>query len=226
MEKHLLNAGPSERGWHGFETAARCPRLYAWQKVEGIQFPYTDPLVRGSLFHMGLAHYYAQKKEEAEGRDPEFYYSPSDAVRLLAEKEAEKSDPNIAALWTVAAPEIIEVVDDYIRHYKHCRWKVIDVEKEMRANIPLGDSTFLFTQRVDLIVEETDGRIWFVDHKSAYASRLKHSTNTSSLGSFLGIKLLVGPSMVTGSQVSSSTGSNSGPPFSMTVPRWSLRPML
>ena len=186
MEKYLLNAGPSERGWHGFETVARCPRLYAWQKVAGLQFPHTDPLGRGSLLHMGLAHYYVRKKEEAEGRNPETYYSPAVAIRILAEEEAGKADANTAALWTVAAPEIMEVLDHYIEHYSYCGWKVVDVEKEMRADIPLGDSTFLFTQRVDLIVEETDGRIWFVDHKSAYRIVAKTLHQHILSGQFLG----------------------------------------
>ena len=49
MTKKLLNAGPSEAGWHRLQTVLRCPRLYAlgtdWDK---------PALVKGSLVHIGL----------------------------------------------------------------------------------------------------------------------------------------------------------------------------
>ena len=53
MTQTLLDAGPSERGWHRIETAARCLRLFAWTQVVGKTFPATEPLIKGSLLRIG-----------------------------------------------------------------------------------------------------------------------------------------------------------------------------
>src|SRR5690348_7528301 len=93
--KILINTGPSERGWHRLESYLRCPQLYAWGYGRGgrveeqgaafaDRFPASNPLVRGSIGHAGLAHVYARLKAVQEGRDPDDYYLPTKAMELVA----------------------------------------------------------------------------------------------------------------------------------------------
>ena len=42
MEKILLDAGPSERGWHRIEAAARCLRLFALRQSGVCPFPESE----------------------------------------------------------------------------------------------------------------------------------------------------------------------------------------
>ena len=56
-EGSLIDSGPSERGWHRIESMLRCPRLYALQHIDGVEFPLTRPLVNGIMLHVALAHH-------------------------------------------------------------------------------------------------------------------------------------------------------------------------
>lgn len=191
MEQILLDAGPSERGWHQFEVAARCMRLWAFRHKDGLEFPVTEPLVKGSLLHIGLAHYYEIKKS-----GPGDLYEPFDAIKELARREAEKAERKFsykgaAALWRNSVPEVCAALDEYMLYYHDCSWKVLEVERELRAHIPKesGDSTFLFTQRADLIVEDPAGFKWIVDHKSCYRITSKTLRQHILSGQFLGYQV-------------------------------------
>ena len=177
----LLDAGPSERGWSFFEAASRCMRLWAWKNLGSMERHTSDALVKGSLFHIGLAHHYQLKlTPDADLLQPE------QAIYALAEKEG-------GDLWSKHAEKIVEAVDAYIEHYKECSWKVIAVEKELRARIPpkgrSGVSAFLYTQRVDLIVEDVHGKVWLVDHKSCYRITGKTLRQHILSGQFLGYQV-------------------------------------
>ena len=204
----LLNAGPSERGWHQFENAARCMRLWAFNQKTDMKFPVTPPLVKGSLIHQGLAHYYIREMYLNQGPCLESladdYYSPNDAIALLAEHEAARTaNINEANLWLSSVAAIQEAMDAYIQRYKTCSWKPIAVEQELRANIPRGTDPglvhrwrihplrdrFLFTQRADLIVEDAHGFKWIVDHKSCYRITSKTLRQYILSGQFLGYQV-------------------------------------
>jgi len=174
---NLLDAGPSERGWSFFESASRCMRLWGWKNLSPMERHTSDALVKGSLFHIGLAHYY-QLKLDSESD----LYSPFEAVFALAEQEG-------GDIWNKHAAPIADAVLAYIDHYEKCPWKVVAVEKELRARIPLGDTDFLYTQRVDLIVEDTHGKIWLVDHKSCYRITGKTLRQHILSGQFLGYQV-------------------------------------
>ena len=168
MEKELLDAGPSERGWHRIEAAARCLRLFALKESGHVPFPESEPLIRGSLVHIGLAHIYARKKEADAGGDPEQFYSPMDAVLKLAEKNGDR--------WVDMVDHCCDMVNAYrMRWGDDRKWKVISVEEELRAKLR---GRWLYTQRADLIVEDDFGKVWIVDHKTAFriaAKTLSHS---------------------------------------------------
>ena len=83
--KHLIDPGPSRKGWHRLAKVLRCPRLYALSyNVEHrtSDEPPAEPLIKGSLMHVGLAHHYAQKSDLYDDVD---IYSPADAVEALAQ---------------------------------------------------------------------------------------------------------------------------------------------
>ena len=200
MNKILIDAGPSERGWHGFENAARCLRLWAWQNVGGKKFPTTEPLVKGSLLHVGLAHYYQRKMV----KNPEDYYTPAESVQVLAEQESDKAaDFNAKNLWLSSIAPIIGALDAYEAEYARCSWKPIAVEKELRAQVPIDTDPhhqgllilshradrFLFTQRADLITQDAHGFMWIIDHKSCYRITSKTLRQFILSGQFLGYQV-------------------------------------
>ena len=192
MKPILLNAGPSERGWHRIEGASRCLRLFAWRESGTLVWKESEPLIKGSLLHIGLAHLYARKRNELAGDDPEQYYSPADAVRQLSEIGAsEANTAHAAALWRVTVPNIILALNAYEARWQSCSWEPIMVEEELRAHIPKisGDGTFLFTQRADLAVKDADGTYWIVDHKSCYRIESKTLRQHILSGQFLGYQL-------------------------------------
>ena len=188
MEKILLDAGPSERGWHQFESAARCLRLWAWRHKGDMPFKMSEPLVKGSLLHIGLAHYYQLKKTPDAN-----YYTPFEAVGALAKREADAThDMHEKVLWANFVPLICAAIEEYARHYMNCGWKVLEVERELRAHIPKrpgSNETFLFTQRADLIVEDAHGFKWIVDHKSCYRITSKTLRQYILSGQFLGYQV-------------------------------------
>lgn len=178
----LLDAGRSEAGWHRVESAIRCPRLFAWKEIEGIRGEISAPLVRGSLLHIGLAHHYARVRERQTGGDPERWLAPDAAIATLAEKNSEESP-----LWMDCAPAIIDVYFAYRENWGQEDWKILEVENQMKARV--GEKKHLYTQRADLTIEDPHGRVWIVDHKSAY--RINSATLRQHLldGQFLGYQL-------------------------------------
>ena len=185
----LLDAGPSERGWHQFEQANRCMRWWAFNHKADTSFPLTMPLVRGSLFHVGLAHHYLHRKENNHAPG---YLHAIDAVKRLGMTNWAETTGAEAQLWKDQIEPVQRAVDAYTTRYNSCDWKVLEVERELRAHIPNlnGEGTFLYTQRADLIIEDISGGVWIVDHKSCYRIDSKTLRQHILSGQFLGYHLL------------------------------------
>ena len=66
-------------------------------------------------------------------------------------------------------------------------WKVLEVENELRARV--GEKKHLYTQRADLTVEDPSGRVWIVDHKSAYRINAKTLDQYILDGQFIGYQM-------------------------------------
>mgnify|MGYP003627749133 FL=1 len=179
---NLLNAGPSERGWHRIESALRCPRLYAWEHSGQMERVLSEPLVRGSLIHIGLAHYYQRLKETQTGGNPDDWYPCEEAIQILAQQESAASP-----LWEKLVPLAIDVCTAYKNNWLRESWKILEVEFELRARI--GEKKYLYTQRADLIVEDLDGKVWIVDHKTAYRIVAKTLRQYTLDGQFLGYQM-------------------------------------
>ena len=185
----LLDAGPSERGWHQFEQANRCMRWWALNHKADADFPLTMPLVRGSLFHVGLAHHYLHRKNNNHAPG---YLHELDAVKRLGMTNWAETTGAEAELWKAQIEPVQKAVDASTTRYNSCDWKILEVERELRANIPrlTGTETFLYTQRADLIIEDVSGGVWIVDHKTC--SRIDSKTLRQHIlnGQFLGYQCL------------------------------------
>ena len=175
----LLDCGPSPRGWHRIESFLRCPQLYAWRHVAANHTPPSQPLVLGSLTHIGLAHHYARLREVQRRGDPDLYYGVHDAIDEAAARHG--------GLWLKLAPQVRETVGAYIAHYaEREHFKVLHVEELFHAEF----NGWPFTARVDLVYEDAYGRVWLCDHKGTGYIEAKHPRFYSISGQFLAYRWL------------------------------------
>lgn len=169
----LLDAGPSRCGWHRLEAVLRCPQLYAGKR-QGYLDGQREPLVRGSIGHVGLAQLYARLRESQRGGDPERYMRPNEAMTRAAMEFGELG----TSMLQVAAP----LVKAYADHYGFERLRVLDVEREHETRF----HGHLYTARIDLEVEDAAGKVWFYDHKIVSKLETKTFSRYALSGQFLG----------------------------------------
>ena len=179
----LLNTGPSPRGWHRLELALRCPRLYAYVYILKIKLPPALPLIRGTLRHVGLAHYYARLRAMQRGEDPEVFYAPREAIQRAAVAIDAEFHGDVASKLalthadmpgeyaTVHAPE-----EDGL--------EILEVEHVHEANV----GGHRYTARFDLVLKDRNGRIWIYDHKGAARPDKRTVTSYSLSGQILGLQ--------------------------------------
>lgn len=171
----LIDTGPSRAGAHQMETFEICPRMFrllqearAEVQVAG-QLPATFYLDRGSLVHIGLAHYHAQRAIREQGvvrvgddqvRSADEMYDPLEAVHVAAHASIERKA-------TLRESEML--VKRYIEWSEGAGpipWQVLGIEVELGIMLTPSE---LYTARVDMLVRDrTTGRILVVDHKTAY----------------------------------------------------------
>jgi hypothetical protein len=154
-EPKIINAGSSgEWGWHATESALRCPQLFAYHhRIPNIDFGDRPPLLKGSLVHAGLAHYYARLQSAQQRRDPEEWATPDVAIDACAEELGR------ASLQYVDMAK--QVIREYAAHYATDTLTVLHVEEIFTANI----GGYKFTQRLDLVARGASGRVFIIDHK-------------------------------------------------------------
>lgn len=197
MSRILLDTGPSPRGWHRLEAFLRCPRLFALgygrsgespelAAANLARFPPTLPLVRGSIAHVGLAHLYARWAASIEGQDPEVFYRPHEAMRIVAEK--------YGSLGAELLGPVTELMKAYCARYPKETFKVVGVEKllEMEFAGKFGGSPIQipYTARADLIYEGRDGKVWICDHKCVAKVDSGSTLRYTLSGQFLGLQWL------------------------------------
>ncbi len=160
MDKLLLYTGPSSRGWHRLQLFLECPQRYAWTyevpKGSGSSQESKEDapqLVRGSLLHLGLAQHYSQMREYQQGRNPELYYDPDEAIRILADAKG--------GVWAEEAPNIIQCVDAYREFWATESFKILHVEELFEGTF----EGYPLTGRLDLVIEDRAGKVWVIDHK-------------------------------------------------------------
>ena len=166
--KHLIDPGPSRKGWHRLQTVLKCPRLYALKYLADTPASTMAPaeaLVKGSMIHVGIAHHYALQMDEWKGKEDQLL-TPAEAVVELAERQP----GGVRAAWLKYVDEILEVLAAYQLHWNSENWITKAVEHELMVHVfdEERNESVLYTQRVDAIWEHPiSGKIYYVDHKSA-----------------------------------------------------------
>jgi hypothetical protein len=133
------------------------------------------PLVRGTLGHVGLAHYYARLREHRAGRDIHAYLSPDAAMSVVASRFA--NGPGLL-------PAVSAAVRAYANHYASERssdFEILDVEHEVETQF----HGWRYTARLDLVTRE-GGKVWFYDHKFVGKIEDKTLRRYTLSGQFLG----------------------------------------
>jgi hypothetical protein len=191
----LIDPGPSEAGWHRLQTVLQCPRKYALGREKS--YTLSDPLVKGVLVHVGLAHYYKRvwarmqglKPGKGEPREPEDqWYEPLEAISQLAMRNAAETQNT---LWMEHCELARHVVDSYIKHWRFEKWEPLYIEEQLRSHVTDDEGNrFLYTQRADLIVKDSAGKIWIVDHKTTFRIVPKTIRRYTLSGQFLGYRVL------------------------------------
>lgn len=181
----FIEGGSSgEWGWHSVGTFLECPQRFSFEHNMKLAAGTRDALVRGSMLHAGLAQYYARKWAEQNGEDPEGFASPADAIR----KSAGEDDPAIGAKYLDL---VLNTQAWYEHNWSHETVKILDVEVIMRTEITSSDGrVFPHTQRADLVVEDSNGKVWIWDHKSASRIDAKTYAGYAVSGQFQGLKHL------------------------------------
>ncbi len=194
----VIFTGPSPRGWHRLQVAAECLQKYAWGYENGPKKDISNkpPLAIGSLIHLALAQYYARMKEEQEGRNPNNYLDPVEAVRLVAE--------------VLKHQKYVDNVLETFRAYEQRYWQdinerqIVAVETLFDGNTLGGMSStealalqerwgydvFRLTGRVDLMYRDLGGRLWCEDHKSTGRLTKRHKEYFAMSGQLLGYEFL------------------------------------
>jgi hypothetical protein len=153
VAKILINAGPSERGWHRIETFL-CPRRYAYRYLLGFDDGSRCALVLGSLVHIVLAHHYIRRKR---GVDVALYYTPEEALIEGARVLGAEPDQIKAAG---------EIYRNYVATWGQEAIEVLNVEEQFEA---LLREKWRFTMRFDLVFRDAAKKIWIIDHKTTSA---------------------------------------------------------
>lgn len=178
MKKILLDTGASQRGWSFYESFLRCPQLGAWKYLHngGVarsEVPNSEPLQRGSLLHLMLAHHYAREIATAKGQDPDLYWTPHAAIEVLFDRGFDESYRH----------DCSTIFDAYLKHWVDDRWEPLYVEREIKLRF--GAS--LYTMRLDFVVRDRyTKKIHFVDHKSSSKVDPSNITRYGLSGQFLG----------------------------------------
>lgn len=184
---YLLNAGPSARGSHMANNWLRCPQLGAFlhderldgdPRVQAARRMRSPPLIRGSLMHTGAAHFY-RRLLAAQRQEPVVaFHPPEAAIRHAAwiiDNEDDTVDPAEERLWAADyADEAVAAIEAYsARSLAYDRYRVLAVEIPAQLATPAGGWTvdpavteYITTARIDLVVWEPDGLVYFDDHKT------------------------------------------------------------
>ena len=174
----LMDTGPSEAGWHPIESALRCTQLYYITQVLKLgRDPLPEPLIRGSICHVGLAHFYERQRRMQSGEPFDRLYSPLDAMEVLWRLMG-ANDKDLLTRCQRA-------IEAYFQAYATDRFtRIVAVEKQYEIQLASGR----YTARVDLHVEDRAGMQWFWDHKSSSRLMDKTGARYTHSGQILGLQ--------------------------------------
>jgi hypothetical protein len=182
--KHLDAGSSGEWGWHATELALRCPQLFAYHHRINHSPIRKDKavLIRGSLVHQGLAHYYVRLRNEQQGLDPEEWAPFEEAIIECAGKLAREAGSREPFAHVESS---IDVVDAYRARWAQERLQVEHVEEVFKADI----AGYRYTQRLDLVARKADGKVYIFDHKTTGRIEPKTAERYTMSGQFLGMMM-------------------------------------
>lgn len=185
--KRLLFTGPSPFGGHRYELFDMCPRRYGLEYTHN-PLPTFDSsgqlvsthadqdgeesaweLIRGTMVHTGLAHYYALKRN---GPDDQGLYSPEDAMKALHAQERSRAHAYDRVHWDNALLVGLRVLPAYAARYAFDKSRPVVVEEVF--TMELGELNAPYTFRLDLGVMDSSGQFWAIDHKTTTTLRRDH----------------------------------------------------
>jgi hypothetical protein len=196
----VMFTGPSPRGWHRLQMAAECLQKYAWGYEDGPRKDISKkpPLAIGSLSHLALAQHYCRMKQEQEGKNPNEYMDPVEAVRLVAQVQGNERH----------IPNVVNTFEMYERRYwqdiHERRIEAVEVlfdgnlldglkQKPLEAMALVGardPALFRLTGRVDLMWWDLGDRLWAEDHKTTGRLTKRHKEYFAMSGQLLGYEFL------------------------------------
>ena len=143
------------------KTFNNCPKSYEYKYIELIEPKRkARPLFLGSWIHSALESVYKDESWKV-GHQPYV----DEWNKLFEEERAEMMEK-----YKVPLPEVVErIIKSYLWYYRNDGWKPVMVEKILEVETPLviDGKKVIFKGRLDLVIEDEEGKYWLVDHKTA-----------------------------------------------------------
>jgi hypothetical protein len=148
------------------KTFAHCPKEYEYKYVQNLEpRRKVRPLFLGSWVHACLETHYRDGDWTIGHRE---YVAKWD--KLFKEEQIALRTRGNARNPGPPFPEIVErIMKSYLWYHREGDFKAVMVEQILEVETPLkiGNKRFVFKGRLDLIAEDTEGKLWLVDHKTA-----------------------------------------------------------
>lgn len=144
------------------KTFQRCPKQFQYKYLDNLQpKKKSRPLFLGSWVHACLEEHY-------KGNDWKVGHQTfvDEWNKLFDEEKVELS----AKYRGTPLPQVVErIMRSYMWYYRDDGWEPYMVEQILEVETPLKveGKYFVFKGRLDLIVKDSDGLLWLVDHKTA-----------------------------------------------------------
>ncbi len=143
-----------ELSWSEVKTFQRCPKQWEYKYLQRLQpkekrrAPYL-----GNWLHACLETYY----HDGDWKIGHQLYV--DEYNKLFDEEKEEIDKKYGPMPS----QVERIIRSYLWYYKNEGWKVIATEQDVLAMLK---PPIWVKGRLDLLVEDEEGLIWLVDHKS------------------------------------------------------------
>jgi hypothetical protein len=138
------------------KTFNRCPKQYEYKYIQLLNpKKKSRPLFTGSWIHRALETHYVKGDWKVGHQE---YVNEWEKLFIEEKEELSKKFgpiPNAVA----------RIMRSYEWYYRNDGWKPVMVEQILEVETPL--KPFVFKGRLDLVIEDNEGLLWLVDHKSA-----------------------------------------------------------
>lgn len=151
----LLDVRPLPFGWHDRATFLECPRKFFYEYRSGAAREAVPARVRDLMVHAGVAHHYVRKQRVQQGKDPDQYATPEEAVRSYARLHGDMGEAELEG--------VLCAVQEYAQEYREEPWEVIAVAEV--GEVEINGRTY--RDRVDLAYRDAQNQVWFMDTRSS-----------------------------------------------------------